>query len=216
MNILIVFLAGITSFFSPCVYPLLLVYFSVFLGENYEQMSIRSRRIKLLISTLLFIIGVSLVFIILVIGMSELTSLFNGKYLRYIFCAFIILMGLNQLDIIKLNIKGKQFNFSNLKINHYVKMLLMGIGFSIGFTPCVGPILSSIILYSSLNQELAYSLFLLIFYIIGFALPFVIISLVFDLIKTHLKKFNRYLPYMHYLSGCLLVLLGILLMVGYL
>ena len=223
ISTLISFLAGLLSFLSPCVLPLVPAYVSYITGISFNELinpqaKGKIRRITF-INSLLFILGFSLVFITL--GAS---ATFIGKLLSYyihiirkIGSVFIIAFGLYLTGVYKLNFLSQERRV-NIEINPrgYLSSILIGITFAAGWTPCVGPILASILLYASFSETTGTGIYLLIIYSLGLAVPFLITALAITTFLNVFKRMTKYIRYINLISGLLLIAMGILLFSDYL
>ncbi len=214
--------AGFLSFLSPCVLPLLPSYLSFISGISLDELlagkkSSRVRRLTI-IHSLMFILGFSIVFILL--GASA--SLAGKILLRYqvwiarIGGAFIVLLGLQFTGVINLNFlqKERKFHFREKPIG-YLGSSLVGVAFAAGWTPCIGPILASILFYASTANSMFSGIALLGVYSMGFALPFFLLSLGLETFLERYKKLKRHLRWVSIISGIFLIGVGILLMTNY-
>ena len=217
-----VWIAGVLSFFSPCIFPLLPVYLGVLLDQD-ESRTIRifGRQIAWysLLKTLSFILGLSLVFVLLGYGAGFIGHILYTDWFRYVIGIAIIIMGLHQMDII--NIKAlqmqKSFSFKNNRGNGLLAPFLLGLTFSFGWTPCIGPVLSSVLaLAASGGQGAVQGGLLMLVYTFGLALPFLIVAFASSLIMAHFQKIKPYMILLKKIGGALIILMGILLMSGYL
>lgn len=214
--------AGFLSFLSPCVLPLLPSYLSFISGISLDELlagkkNPRVRRLTM-IHSLMFILGFSIVFILL--GASA--SLAGKILLRYqvwiarIGGAFIVLLGVQFTGIINLNFlqKERKFHFREKPIG-YLGSSLVGVAFAAGWTPCIGPILASILFYASTTNSMFSGIALLGVYSVGFALPFFFLSLGLETFLERYKKLKRHLRWVSIISGIFLIGVGILLMTNY-
>lgn len=214
--------AGFLSFLSPCVLPLLPSYLSFISGISLDELlagkkNPRVRRLTI-IHSLMFILGFSIVFILL--GASA--SLAGKILLRYqvwiarIGGAFIVLLGVQFTGIINLNFlqKERKFHFREKPIG-YLGSSLVGVAFAAGWTPCIGPILASILFYASTTNSMFSGIALLGVYSVGFALPFFFLSLGLETFLERYKKLKRHLRWVSIISGLFLIGVGILLMTNY-
>ena len=206
MEYLLTFLEGLASFISPCLLPMFPIYVSYFLGgeENNKK--------KALINSSGFVLGFTLVFLILSIFASTV-GYFISNYTKYIKIAFgiiIIILGFNYMEILKLKFlnRTKGIQMENRKLNFF-KAMLFGILFSISWTPCIGTFLSSALLLIAKEQELVKGIVLMLLYSIGLGVPFIIsviliekLKEVFDFIKKNYKKVKI-------ISGLILIVMGI-------
>ena len=213
------FLAGLLSFLSPCVLPLLPSYVSFITGVSFEQLtSDRDRkRVRLLTVTnsLAFIAGFSAVFISLGASSSFFGQLFyryqewmriGGGILVIIFGLFI--SGLAKFDFL---LREKRFHLRG-KPAGYLGSFIVGMTFAAAWSPCIGPILGTILLYAASEGSTFYGLKLLSVYSLGLALPFFVSSLALNTFLSYSKILYRFMRIIMFFSGLLLVLFGIMLL----
>lgn len=205
------FTAGILSFLSPCVLPLYPSFLSYITGVSVSDLREANRgqvRRQVLIHTLFFVIGISIIYIILGLGTSFLGDLFYTykDLIRQLGAILIIAMGLFLMGWLKLDFlnREKRFELKN-KPTGYIGSLVIGFVFAAGWTPCIGPILGSIIFMGASNPELALPYTIL--YSAGFSLPFLILAFFIGSTKVILK----YSTVLMKIGGGMMVLLGILL-----
>ena len=214
------FLAGLLSFFSPCVLPLIPAYFSFITGFSLEDMTDETTfqmRKEILLSTILFVAGFSFVFILL--GSSA--SLIGGfvlqhvKYIKVIGGIIIIIFGVHLTGLFR--IKGldfeKRVNVSKKPI-HFLGSFLIGMAFGAGWTPCIGPLLGSILIIASNKESVSQGILLLGIYSAGLALPFIIISFFINYILVFIKKTSKVLKYVNITAGILLIVFGTFLVIN--
>ena len=208
------FFAGIISFLSPCVLPLIPGYLSFICGTDLEKLQKKSKYFVLQ-KSLLFVFGFSIVFILL--GAS---STFFGSFLlsksqifSNIIAIIIIFFGMYLLGIIKFNFLNNEFRFYLSKYsNNFFFPLVVGMGFAFGWTPCIGPILGSILALASLENTLTEGIFLLITYSIGLGIPFVLAGYYMGNFLIFSKKARKFISTIQKTSGVILVLTGILIL----
>lgn len=213
------FLAGIMSFLSPCVLPLLPSYVSFITGVSFEDLTTGTdkRKIRYLTITnsLTFILGFSSVFVALGASSSAVGK-FMFEYQEWIRIGggvLIIVFGLFVAGFLKMDflMRDKKVHLSG-KPAGYVGTFLVGMTFAAGWTPCIGPILGTILLYASSQGSALYGFKLLAVYSLGLALPFFISSLAINSFLSYSKKLMRYMRVIMIVSGLLLILFGILLL----
>jgi cytochrome c-type biogenesis protein len=219
VTVFLAFIAGFASFISPCVLPIVPGYLSFISGVSFEEMTsaeTRSRvRRRIFLNSLFFVIGFSLVFISL--GAS---ATFIGQVLReqlrlitMIAGAVIIVFGLHMTGIFRIpflnyekrfHTKGKPLGAGGA--------LLVGLAFAFGWTPCIGPILASILAVASQQESVAEGIVLLGFYSAGLGIPFILAGVSISIFYGPFNRLKRHLPKIEMASGILLVIVGILIM----
>lgn len=215
------FLGGIISFFSPCILPLLPVYISLFSGLSTAELSVGNSRLRIFIYTLIFIAGFSTVYLALGVGSSFIGTLFFDyqDYLRIIGGVFLILFGLVLIGLIKSGFFVREFRLIRLNVKAQkfgtpVGAFLIGVGFAAGWSPCIGPVLGSILIYSSMSGSIVSGIKMLGAYSMGIAIPFLISSLLIDTVMRYLRKFMKIFRWINYLIGVSLIILGLLMISG--
>ncbi len=212
ISFLIAFSAGILSFFSPCVLPLIPSYLTFLLGDYAKQQKIKNS--YSIIPPLLFIAGFTLVFIGMGISASILGKILikNQDILRKISGILIIILGIHLTGFLKINwlYQEKSFKISQ-NLNKYLSSLIMGIGLAFAWSPCIGPILASILIYAGNSQSIFKGILLLSLYSLGFAIPFFLVALSINWLLPQFKKLNPYLPLLNKITGILIIILGILI-----
>lgn len=219
---LLVFLEGFLSFFSPCVLPLIPVYISYLAGNGKivgSDGTIIYKRKKVFINTLFFVFGISSVFFLLGLSFSALGMFFSKNRVLFsrIGGIIIIVMGLVQLNIIKLNFlsieKRIHLNLDSSKMNPVIAYI-MGFTFSFAWTPCVGPALSSVLILAS-NAKSAFTGILLVFlYALGFIIPFVLLGLFTTEALNFFKEKRNLLKYTIKAGGIILIIIGVMTLTG--
>lgn len=215
------FLAGVFSFLSPCVLPLVPSYVSFITGMSFEDLtgSADRKRVRNLTITnsLVFISGFSAVFIAL--GASSSAAgliLFQyQEWIRIIGGILIIIFGLFIAGFLKLDflMRERKVRLGG-KPAGYIGTFAIGMTFAAGWTPCIGPILGSILLFASAKGSAVYGIKLLSVYSLGLALPFFISSLAINSFLSYSKKFQRYMRVIMIISGILLIAFGIILLLN--
>jgi cytochrome c-type biogenesis protein len=221
VSFLLVFLEGFLSFFSPCVLPLIPVYISYLAGNgkktDLDGTIIYERKIVFL-NTLFFVLGISSVFFLLGLSFSVLGTFFNKNKVLFsqIGGTIIIIMGLVQLDLVKLNflkIEKRIHLELNRKMNPIIAFI-MGFTFSFAWTPCVGPTLSSVLILAS-NASNAFSgNMLVLIYTLGFVLPFMILGVFTTEALNFFKEKRNLVKYTIKIGGIILVIIGIMTFTG--
>ena len=213
------FIEGILSFFSPCVLPLLPLYLSYLSGGNVERNEegdLIYNRGKVLINTLFFSLGISVTFFLLSFGTSALSRFLNtnSETLRLVGGVIIILFSLYQLLFYgtKYGFKGEaRINIRAKGTGSALFSFLLGFTFSFSWTPCVGPVLASIIVMSAVEGGRVY---LLICYALGFIIPFLVVGAAATTLMKALKRHMKVVKYTVRLSSIILLLIGIMMVGG--
>lgn len=208
--------AGLLSFFSPCILPLIPAYFTFITGLSVDELvqDVSATRRKVIVSTLVYVMGFSLVFILMGASASFLGGLMSrfSWVIRYVGGGVILLFGLHLLGV--LNIQGLNFE-KRLHVKekplHFMGTFIIGMAFGAGWSPCIGPMLGSILIVAGSQETVLQGVVLLSIYSAGLAIPFLLISFFITQIFEILKRATRVLMYINKVSGLLLVLLGILL-----
>jgi cytochrome c-type biogenesis protein len=218
ITLLAAFGAGFLSFVSPCVLPLVPSYVSYITGLSIHQLREPSggRRIRqaILANSLLFIGGFSIIFIAFGVSASLFGQwLFSYQdYLRKIGGGLIILFGLYVLGMFNFGFLSRETRVhSQTRPVGYLGSFLIGVTFAVGWTPCVGPILASILLYAGTTETSIDGLVLLIFYSLGLGLPLLVTALWLDRFLVHFQQIRNYIKPLSIMSGVLLVAVGGLL-----
>ncbi len=208
--------AGLLSFFSPCILPLIPAYFSFITGLSIDELTENRKetRKKVILSTVFYVAGFSFIFILLGASASFIGGLaarFSWAA-RYLGGGIIIVFGLHLLGIININ----ALNFEKkIHINqtpmHLMGTFVIGMAFGAGWTPCIGPMLGSILIVASNQQTIGQGIALLTVYSAGLALPFLAMSLFINSIMEIMKKTTRWIGVINRISGILLITVGLLL-----
>jgi len=211
------FLAGFLSFLSPCVLPLIPAYFTFITGFSLEELTEDRHpeiRKKVVFSTISFVCGFSLIFILMGASASYLGGLiYNYRdTIRIIGGMLIILMGVHLTGII--HIPGldveKRIHLEKKPL-HFLGIFVIGMAFGAGWSPCIGPLLGSILIIAGSQETVRHGIVLLAIYSAGLALPFIIISVFIHLLLMVIKKASRVLRYVNTAAGILLIIVGLIL-----
>ncbi len=213
--------AGILSFFSPCVLPLVpsyLIFISGATIDSYTELSSVQHRKTLLLHSISFIFGFSLVFVSLGISSSLLGNLFSTyeRWIVRIGGLLLIVFGLNMLNVLKIPfLNQEKMCHMRTKPIGLLGSFLIGITFSLGWTPCIGPVLASILLIASTTSTVTQGMYLLSLYSLGLAIPFFVAALLVGRILYLMQKYGWVVKYSSYVIGGLLIGIGVLLASGY-
>ncbi|MDQ7788321.1 MAG: cytochrome c biogenesis protein CcdA [Thermodesulfovibrionales bacterium] len=213
------FLAGVASFLSPCVLPLVPSYVSFITGISFKDLTVGTdkKRIRYLTATnsLAFIAGFSAVFIALGISSSALGRFFDAyaDFIRIIGGILIILFGLFVSGLVKLDflMLDKKIYLSG-KPGGYIGTFLVGMTFAAGWSPCIGPILGTILLYAGAKGSALFGFQLLAVYSLGLAVPFFLSALGLNLFLSYTPRIVKHMRVIMIVNGLILILFGIMLL----
>jgi cytochrome c-type biogenesis protein len=217
LSIISVFAAGLLSFLSPCVLPLIPGYISFISGENLSDLTISNKtHKKAIIGTIFFGIGFSTLFVVLGASATGIGKIFlqYKDIFSKIAGLIVIFFGLNILGFFKLNFLSKQFKWNYKKGNapYYVEAFLLGLAFVFGWTPCIGPILASVLTFAANEQTVGSGILLLSIYSLGLWIPFLLSAIFLSTCINLIKKYGRISMAVEKIAGVLLIFLGILIM----
>jgi cytochrome c-type biogenesis protein len=218
ITILIAFLAGILSFLTPCVLPLVPGYISLISGVSVEHLkgegggSRASARRDVIINSLAFNAGVSLIFVLLGATAGWIGNvLFSTPWVRIVGGLVIIAFGFQMMGVLKIGALYRDTRkFSDEKPAGPLGSALLGVAFAAGWTPCIGPILGGIIGLAATSGGWKSGLVLSAFYAAGLALPFLIVGLLMNAFLSFYSKFRRHLHKVEVVSGILLIVIGVM------
>ena len=215
LNLLIAFSGGFVSFLSPCVLPLIPGYISYISGQTLDEI-IEDKKLVLL-KTIFFSVGFSIVFVSF-----GITASFIGRFLinysnqlRIIAGLIIILFSLQLIGLINLKILNSEARFFTKNYrNNSIFPVIVGMAFGFGWTPCIGPILGSILALAAIEENIGKGILLLSFYSLGLAIPFIISGVLIDKFLFFSKSFRKYISTITKVGGAILLLTGIAILTG--
>ena len=212
IKLIIAFGAGFISFLSPCVLPIIPGYISYITGKSLDEIE-QNRRVVLL-KTITFSLGFSFIFITLGIAASFIGNvlIFFGNELRIAAGIIIIIFSLNLLGFLNFSFlnQDKRFETGSYKDN-YIFPFLVGAAFAFGWTPCIGPVLGSILALSATEATISKGVVLLSMYSLGLAIPFILSGYYMTVFLNSKKGFGKYYGRVTKTGGVILLLTGILI-----
>ncbi len=216
ISLLVAFGAGLASFLSPCVLPLVPVYLGSLCGPEIFEPKVRRIRVPIFLHSLSFVIGFSIVFILFGAGAGLIGSalIAYSTVIRQIAGSLLIVFGLFLLAAQRvpwLNFE-KRLTPSRGAATGYLRSFLTGSIFCLAWTPCVGPILGGVLALALGSETAWHGAYLLAVYSLGLGLPFLIMGAAFDSITPLLKRIHRYSTAIYIISGILLIAVGILIL----
>ena len=220
INFFVVFLEGLLSFLSPCILPILPVYLSILSGSNVDNLKSGETgffKSSLFKNTILFVLGISVTFFILGSSVNALSSFFNSNkdLIMLIGGILIVIMGLFYIGIIKSNLlnREKRFNMQVKEMNS-LSAFLLGFTFSFGWTPCIGPILASVLIMASSSSNPIAGNLLIVVYTIGFILPFIIVAGFYSKLYKSIDKMKNYMGIIKKICGIILIVSGLVMVIN--
>ena len=217
ISALIAFTAGILSFISPCVLPLVPSYITYVTGVSFKELDDARGKARLrwatMIHSLLFIMGFSAVFILMGASASYLGQVLveYQSWIMKVGGVLIIVLGIHFTGVINIPFlqMEKRFEFRKKPLG-YLGSFFVGVVFAAGWTPCIGPILSTILIYASTAKNYTTGVYLLTAYSMGLGIPFFLSSLAFNAFLSAFDRIKRYMRWITLISGIFLIIIGIL------
>jgi cytochrome c-type biogenesis protein len=217
------FAGGLVSFLSPCILPLVPSYFAYLAGQAVEELggqgaARREAHRRLLVNAVAFVLGFSVVFILLGLSASAVGRwlLAHRALLEKVGGVVVILLGLHLTGVLNLPALNRYYGHRHLTGNvGPVRSLLAGTAFSVGWSPCIGPILSSILILAGSAASMRAGAVLLTAYSLGLAVPFLASALLLSTALERMRGLSRHLGAVQKLSGLLMILMGVALYTGH-
>ena len=215
ISLALVFVEGLVSFLSPCVLPIIPIYMGYLAGNSNEK---RNSNKKVLLFTISFIFGILLAIFLMNASINLLQSFLKEHMTLFVRIGgiLIVLLGIYQLGFIKINFLQRTFRFS-LKTDNKMNVMvafIMGFTFSVAWTPCIGPALSSILLLAASSGDFWYSNFLMIIYAFGFTLPFLVLGLFTNKALNWLNSHRDIVKYTTKIGAVILIIFGLMMFSG--
>jgi len=212
------FIEGILSFFSPCILPLLPAYFSFITGLSLDELTQKSQadiRIQVILSTVSYVLGFSFVFILMGASAFYLGTLLNiyRDWVRIIGAIIIIIFGCHLCGLFRISTFEfeKRFHFEKKPVRLF-GTFVVGMAFAAGWSPCIGPLLGSILILAGNQETVWHAMGLLSIYSSGIAIPFLVLAFFIQSLLMIIKKFTRIIQHLNTAAGIILIGIGILLL----
>ncbi|MCK0471156.1 cytochrome c biogenesis CcdA family protein [Halalkalibacter sp. APA_J-10(15)] len=218
VSIWLAFFAGIISFLSPCIFPLVPAYLAQLTGTSVTDNQIQVDRRFIFSRSIGFIIGFTTIFLMLGLSSTFIGQLYSGnrQLIEQLGGIIIAVFGLQMMGIISIRMlmSEKRLNVKPRKSKSFANSILIGFLFGTGWSPCIGLVLSSILLLASSSETMMTGVFMLFVYSIGLGVPFLLVSLIWSKSLDKVRRLNKWLPKIQKGSGVIMVILGVLLFTG--
>jgi cytochrome c-type biogenesis protein len=212
MFVLVAFAAGLLSFFSPCVLPMVPIYIGYLSGAAVTPEGIVSARRDAVAHAIAFVLGFTLIFVAIWSALSALTIVLSKSDLGHIAGVILIIFGIHFIGIVRIPFLYQE---ARVQVHNrplgYPTSLLTGMAFAAGWTPCIGPTLSGVLALATQEATVLQGTGLLIAYSMGLGIPFLLTAFALGSATQFLKRFSPYLRYVEIASGVLLLAMGLLL-----
>jgi len=216
LGLALAFSAGLLSFVSPCVLPLIPSYLTFVTGVGLDDLG--SSRRAAFVHALLFVLGFTLIFVALGASATVLGRVLIAYrvWITRVGGALVVLFGLYLLGVVRVAAfdRERRMHLANKPVG-YLGTVLVGVAFGAGWTPCLGPILGAILTYTAATADLARGLPLLLAYSLGLAIPFLLAAVAVERFLETVTKLRPYLARVSQVSGALLVIVGVMMMLDY-
>lgn len=214
ISVVTAFVAGLVSFLSPCVLPVATGHITYITGAIVEE-ELEKKKLFALKRTLGFVAGFTAIFMMFGISFGTIGIFMkaNEEILNRVSGTFIVAMGLNILGVFKFKLRGKKVKRPK-EIKSWLESVMVGAAFGIGWTPCIGPMLGTILFYAGSQTGAARGGYLLFIYSLGLSIPFIVTSLLVDRISEFWNSMSKHTHILMKLSGLVVVALGIMIFFG--
>ena len=210
---ILTFIEGILTFISPCILPMLPIYFFYLAGSPEADADSSLNRKTLLTNSIGFVVGFTIIFILLGVTVTSIGHFLasNKALMRKVSGSIMILFGLNFMGVFKIRFlsRSKKIDFKFDKLD-LLSSIVFGIVFGFGWTPCIGAFLGSALVLAGNSKTILEGVTLLIIYSIGLGIPFILSAIIFDKVKDTFRKMQKHSRLISIISGVVLVLEGIL------
>jgi cytochrome c-type biogenesis protein len=196
------------------VLPLVPAYVSYLTGSTLSKSQDRQNKVIVLKKAFGFVLGFSIIFILMGASITFLGKLLllNQQWLRRLGGILIFVFGLHTIGIFKIKLFYREMRLFKFNITESIfNPIFMGMAFAGGWTPCVGPILSSILIYAGNMETVGKGILLLVFYSLGLAIPFILSALAIGSITKYIRKYSKFMPIVSIVSGILMLVMGVMI-----
>ncbi len=210
ITLITVFGAGLISFLSPCVLPMLPTYTALLAGGGAQTMA--DNRWRFLANAISFLSGFTLIFVAMGATASYIGELFLDyqEVIRKIGAVFMMIMGIHVLGILKLPGLAREYRpFLQSTFTGPAGAFFLGLAFTAGWTPCTGPILATVLMYAGATATVSQGAFLLFIYAMGFCLPFLALALLINRYMSKIQGIYKWLPVVQQVAGIILIAAGL-------
>lgn len=209
ITLLTVFGAGIISFLSPCVLPMLPTYTALLAGTGVQNST--GSRWTFFVNAVSFLSGYTIIFVVMGATASYVGELFLDyqEVIRKVGAVFMVIMGLQVLGVLKIpGLEREHRPFLNSTFAGPVGAFLLGLAFTAGWTPCTGPILATVLMYAGASATVSQGAFLLLVYSLGFCLPFLALAMLINRYMNKIRGMYKWLPVIQRVAGVILIVAG--------
>ena len=216
LGVLIAFSAGLLSFLSPCVLPLIPSYVTFITGLSLDD--VQNARRTALVHGMLFVLGFTIIFMAMGAGATLIgqSLLQHRDWISRVGGVVIIIFGLYLLGVLNIGFMSREARFHVAdKPVGYFGTVFVGFAFGAGWTPCLGPILGSILVYTSSQADLVRGMWLLFAYSLGLAVPFLLSAIAIDRFSAFFQRMRRQMVWVSRISGAVMIGIGVLLVTNY-
>jgi len=214
MTLVTAFIAGNVSFLSPCVLPMLPTYAAFLAGTGIKPIESTGDKWLFRYNALCFLSGFTVVFVVMGATASYFGQMFVDyqQIVRQSGAIFMVIMGFHVLGVLKVSLLQRDFRpLLVTTLRGPVGAFILGVTFTVGWTPCIGPILASILFYASTTATLSQGVLLLFVYAMGFCIPFLVLALLLDKYLYKVRSLYKWLPVVQQASGVILIVAGIII-----
>jgi len=215
ISLVLAFSAGLLSFLSPCVLPLVPAYVSYLTGSTIHDLSRGRAKLYTLYKAIGFTLGFSIIFIVMGLSITTLGKYFDQyqETIRIAGGILVIIFGLHISGLMKIKYLYYEKRLKEpSKLGSGASSILLGMAFATGWTPCIGPILASILIYAGSMATIYKGVLLLIAYSLGLAMPFIFTALAIESFSKHFRKMSKYMPLISVISGVLVIAVGLVIL----